>query len=570
MELRKQQHGLLDLEEDWKLTGDKLIVEVVKYSLAYTSEEMGVALRRSAYSPNIRERADHSCAILDYTGRTIGLAEQIPVHIGSFSLGLKNTLHYLEKESIKTNRGDMFIVNDPYISGTHLNDVTLIRPVFSGEQIIGYAASKAHHVDVGGISPASINPFARELPEEGIVIPPSKLMEKDALRSDIVETLSTNTRMPETTLGDLRAQIAANLLGEKRLQELVTKIGRDTFSTASEHLLNQTQQLAMTEYGKMPHGTWTGKDYLELNGGLVTIHESVSIGRDGVEVDFAGTERQVQAPLNAVLGVTTAAVTFAVRTLMPSDLTLNDGFTRTIRITAPEGTIVNPTRPAPVAAGNLETSQRIVDTTYQALSAAMPDKIPASAHGSMNNLMMGGTDPNTGKEWAFYETIGGGYGGRHGMDGVDAVQVNMTNTLNTPIEVMEHYYPIQFASCAIRDGSGGQGEWRGGTGIERSFTAKSRVEIALLGDRCKIPPPGLKGGLPGAPSEYLILRSSGDRFPLKSKDSTVLEVGDTLIVRTAGGGGYGDPRKRSLALVKNDRENQYITERDPRSSQSTL
>ena len=232
MELRKQQYGLLDLEEDWKLTGDKLIVEVVKYSLAYISEEMGVALRRSAYSPNIRERADHSCAILDQTGRTIGQAEQIPVHIGSFSLGLRNTLHYLEKESIKTNKGDMFIVNDPYISGTHLNDVTLIRPVFSGEQIIGYTASKAHHVDVGGISPASINPFARELTEEGIVIPPSKLMERDSLRSDIVQTLSTNTRMPETTLGDLRAQVAANLLGEKRLQELVTKIGRNTFSTS--------------------------------------------------------------------------------------------------------------------------------------------------------------------------------------------------------------------------------------------------------------------------------------------------------------------------------------------------
>ncbi len=254
---------------------------------------------------------------------------------------------------------------------------------------------------------------------------------------------------------------------------------------------------------------------------------------------------------------------------MPSDMALNDGFTRTVRITAPEGTIVNPTRPAPVAAGNLETSQRIVDATYQALSAAMPDKIPASAHGSMNNLMMGGTDPITGKAWAFYETIGGGYGGRHGMDGTDAVQVNMTNTLNTPIEVMEHYYPIQFVSYRIRDNSGGQGEWRGGAGIERSFTAKSQVEIALLGDRCKIPPPGLRGGLPGQPSEYLVLRSSGESLRLKSKDATVLEVRDTLIVRTAGGGGYGDPRRRDPALAKNDHENQYVTERDAENPHST-
>lgn len=541
------------------MTADKLTVEIVKYSLAYMSEEMGVALRRSAYSPNIRERADHSCAILDDKGRTIGQAEHIPVHIGSFSLGLRNTLAYLQKERTLTDKGDMFIVNDPYISGTHLNDVTLIRPVFLGEQILGYTANKAHHVDVGGLTPASINPFAKDLSEEGIVLPPAKLIEKDTIRSDIVETLASNSRMAETTLGDLRAQIAANLLGEKRLLELATKIGPSKFSAASEDLLNQTQSLALTEYARWPHGTWAGKDYLEMNGDLITIHESVTIRHDGVEVDFAGTDAQVQAPLNAVMGVTTAAVTYAVRTLMPPDLPLNDGFNRTICIRAPEGTIVNPTKPTPVAAGNLETSQRIVDTTYNALSAAMPGKIPAASHGSMNNLMMGGRNPSTGQVWAYYETIGGGYGGRPGMDGVDAIQVNMTNTLNTPIEVMEHYYPIQFASYRVRDNSGGQGEWRGGMGIERSITAKFRVEVALLGDRCRISPKGLKAGLPGLPSEYSVLRTGGERVRLKSKDATVLEEGDTLIIRTAGGGGYGDPRKRDPALLRLDRENQYVT-----------
>jgi N-methylhydantoinase B len=557
--LREREGRLLDLEEDEQMTTDELTVEIVKYSLAYMSEEMGVALRRSAYSPNIRERADHSCAILDGQGRTIGQAEHIPVHIGSFSLGLKNTLAYLQKEGTVTEKGDMFIVNDPYISGTHLNDVTLIRPVFLGERILGYTANKAHHVDVGGLTPASINPFARELSEEGIVLPPSKLIEKDTISSDIVETLASNTRMAETTLGDLRAQIAANLLGEKRLLELATKIGPRTFSAASEDLLTQTYSLAVTEYVRWPQGTWTGEDYLEMNGDLIAIHESVTIRQDGVEVDFAGTDAQVQAPLNAVMGVTTAAVTYAVRTLMPADLPLNDGFNRTIRIAAPEGTIVNPRKPAPVAAGNLETSQRIVDATYNALSAAMPGKIPAASHGSMNNLMMGGRNPRTGEDWAYYETIGGGYGGRPGMDGVDAIQVNMTNTLNTPIEVMEHYYPIQFASYRIRDNSGGKGEWRGGMGIERSITAKSRVEVALLGDRCRISPKGLNAGLPGLPSEYSVLRTSGERVRLKSKDATVLEEGDTLIIRTAGGGGYGDPRKRDPALLMMDRENQYVT-----------
>ena len=539
---------------------DKLTVEVVKHTLAYASEEMGVALRRSAYSPNIRERTDHSCAILDEEVRTIGQAEHIPVHIGSFSLGLKNTLNHLRNEGIATRKGDMFIVNDPYIAGTHLNDITVIRPVFSDDQILGYTASKAHHVDVGGESPASINPFARELAQEGIVISPAKLMERDAIKEDIVRTLQANTRMPTSTLGDLRAQIAANLLGERRLLELVTKVGRQTFRGASEELLNTTYQLALTEYAKMPKGTWTAKDCLELDDSLATICESVKIHEEGVEVDFAGTDRQVQAPLNAVLGVTTAAVTFAVKTLLPSDVPLNDGFNRTIHIIAPEGTIVNPTKPAAVAAGNLETSQRIVDTTYQALSVAMPGKIPAASHGSMNNLMMGGTDPITGKAWAFYETIGGGYGGRPGMDGVDAIQVSMTNTLNTPIEVMEHYYPIQFATYRIRDQSGGPGEWRGGMGIERSITAKSQVQVTVLGDRCKIPPPGSRGGLPGGPSEYSVERRNGERQLLRSKDATILEAGDTLIMRTAGGGGLGNPHKRKPELVRKDLDNQYITE----------
>jgi N-methylhydantoinase B len=550
---------MLDLEESCSMKSDKLTVEVVKHSLAYMSEEMGVALRKSAYSPNIRERADHSCAILDDEGRTIGQAEHIPVHIGSFSLGLKNTLAFLDKTDVKISMGDMFIVNDPYISGTHLNDVTLIRPVFVHDDLIGYAANKAHHVDVGGKTPASINPFARDLAEEGIAIQPTKLMEKDILNSGVVETLSNSSRMPETTQGDLRAQIAANLLGERRLTELVSRLSRKAFNAASEDLLSQTYQLACTEYGKMPKGTWTGKDYLELDDALITICEAVTIHSDAVEVDFDGTDAQVQAPLNAVLGVTTAAVTFTLKTLMPSDLPLNDGFNRTIHIVAPEGTVVNPRRPAPVAAGNLETSQRIVDVTYQALSSAMPDRVPASSHGSMNNLMMGGVNPISRKAWAFYETIGGGCGARPGMDGADSIQVNMTNTLNTPIEVMEHYYPIQFASYRIRDGSGGAGEWRGGMGIERCITAKSRVEIALLGDRHKIPPPGLKGGLPGKTSEYLVARSTGGHVPLKSKDATVLEAGDTLIVRTAGGGGYGEPRKRKASLVKKDLEDEYIT-----------
>jgi N-methylhydantoinase B len=292
---------------------------------------------------------------------------------------------------------------------------------------------------------------------------------------------------------------------------------------------------------------------------------------DKVEVDFAGTSLQVEFPLNAVYGVTTSAVTFAVKTLMPAELLPNDGFNRTISIAAPLGCIVNPIKPAPVAGGNLETSQRIVDSVYRALIEAMPDRLPAASHGSMNNLMMGGTLPKTQERWVLYETIGGGYGGRLGLDGVDGVQVNMTNTMNTPIEVVEHYYPIIFESYALRSGTGGAGEWRGGVGIERSFIAQAETQVVLLGERKRIKPWGYKGGLQGQASEYLIRRADRTSYPLKAKDSIVLAPSDTLIIRTAGGGGYGDPKRRNPKLLAKDLENEYITEdqlMNPRESKN--
>jgi N-methylhydantoinase B len=547
------------------LTADRVLVEVVKHNLIYVSEEMGVALRKSAYSPNIRERADHSCAILDAKRRTVGQAEHIPVHVGSLSLGLRNTIQYLEEEGIEVDPGDMFIVNDPYIAGTHLNDITLIRPVFANGRVIAYTANKAHHVDVGGMSPASINSQAVELVQEGILLPPVKLMERDKLRSDVVHMLASNTRMPDVTLGDLRAQVAANLLGERRLADLASKVGVETFSDCCEALLDQTSKLAVTEYSKMPKGTWKGEDCLELDDKLLAIHARVTLSGEHVEVDFEGTDRQVRAPLNAVLGVTTAAATFAVKTLLRADLPLNDGFNRTIDIAAPTGSLVNPLRPAPVAGGNLETSQRIVDTVYKAMAEAMPDRIPAASHGSMNNLMIGGVHSQDRGSWAFYETVGGGYGGRLGLDGVDGVQVNMTNTLNTPIEVIEHYYPIEFEAYQLRNESGGPGEWRGGMGIERILTAKDAVQVVVLGERARVRPWGMRGGFPGQSSEYLVRRTDGTVTKLKSKDMLTLERNEALVVRTAGGGGYGDPKHRKPSSVKEDLDNEYITGEQARS-----
>jgi len=559
----EEQHGWNGSHatgEKRNLTPDKLTVEVVRHALSYLSEEMGVSLRKSAYSPNIRERADHSCAILDQMSRSIGQAEHIPVHIGSLPLGLRNTLQYLSGQNEKIAHGDMFMVNDPYIAGTHLNDVTLIRPVFLDETLVAYTANKAHHVDVGGKSPGSISCDATELIEEGVLLPPTRLLVKNEIKKDVLQILIANTRMPEVTLGDLRAQIAANLLGERKLLELISKIGIQAFVESSEAVLDQTYRLAISEYSKMPKGSWTGEDYLELDDELLTIRTKISFAEDGVAVDFGGTSRQVQAPLNAVLGVTTAAVTYAIRTIMPFTFSLNDGFIRTITIAAPTMTIVNPAKPAPVSGGNLETSQRIVDSIYDGLSKALPDRIPAASHGSMNNLMLGGVDVATGKSWAFYETIGGGYGGRPGSDGVNGIQVNMTNTLNTPIEVIEHYYPIRFLAYELRSGTGGPGKWRGGTGIARILQAKQAMQATILGERCKVRPKGANGGLPGQSSAYSVQRTQGGQtIMLKSKDTIRLAPGDILQILTAGGGGYGNPQSRELSLVREDIENDYIS-----------
>ncbi|MGD0145395.1 MAG: hydantoinase B/oxoprolinase family protein [Nitrososphaerales archaeon] len=539
------------------MSEDRIQAEVTKHSLVYISEEMAVLLRKSAFSPNIRERADHSCSLLDAQGRTIGQAEQIPVHVGSLPFGLKNTLAYLERHGIPQKEGDMYVVNDPYISGTHLNDVTLIEPVYLRSEIVGYVANKAHHVDVGGRVPGSISPDATELYQEGLIMEPVKLLDRGKENRDVLTLMKSNSRQPDTTEGDLRAQIAANRLGEKRFIELVTRVGQSRFRTVVESIMDHTEELTKHEFATMPRGRWSSEDFLELGSSLLSIKVAVSFTKRGVSVDFDGTARQVDAPLNAVMGVTRAAVSYAVKSLLSVEVQLNDGFDRTIEVVAQPGSIVNPTRPAPVAAGNLETSQRIADVFYRAMANALPGRIPAASHGSMNNLMMGGTDPRTGESWAFYETIGGGSGGRPGSDGVDGVQVNMTNTMNTPIEVMEHYYPLSFREYSLRDGTGGHGRWRGGLGIRRSFTTKARVKATLIGDRARIGPWGLHGGEGGRCSRYSVRHANGMVSRLPSKCTLVLEKGDALLIETAGGGGYGNRRLRNKDARSRDTDYGY-------------
>ncbi|MEM0458132.1 MAG: hydantoinase B/oxoprolinase family protein [Sulfolobales archaeon] len=510
--------------------------EIIYRATVFIAEEMGVALKRSAFSPNIRERMDHSCAILDEYGRIVSQAEHIPVHLGSFRIGVINTLKWIEREGLKLDEGDMILTNDPYIAGTHLNDLMVLAPIFYEGRVVGYVVNKAHHVDVGGPMPASLNPYARTIYEEGLIIPPTKILRRGEINREILSFALENIKTPDVFLGDLNAQIAANRTGISRVLQLIDRYGLENVIRGWSSSIEYGEKTSRAELIKWPQGVFEAEDYLEWNDDLVNIRVRLRIEGEGVTADFTGTHKQIEAPLNAVLGVTYAATSFAIRSLMGSEIPVNEGFYRVVRVIAPEGSIVNPVKPAPVGGGNLETSDRIVDVVYLALSKAMPGKIPAASSGTMMNIMLGGF--HEGRYWSYYETIGGGSGGRPMEDGVSGVHVYMTNTLNTPIETAEREYPIIFTRYMIREGSGGRGRFRGGDGIVRSFKVLAPARFSVLADRFRIGPWGLEGGERGSPGSVRII-TRGSVITLKSKASAELAPGDEVIIETPGGGGYG-------------------------------
>ncbi|WP_291999226.1 hydantoinase B/oxoprolinase family protein [Caldivirga sp.] len=521
--------------------------ELVFRASVFIAEEMGVALRRSAFSPNIRERMDHSCAITDSEGNIVAQAEHIPVHLGSFRVGVKNILNWLNKEGVELGPGDVMLLNDPYISGTHLNDVMVMEPIYVDGKLVGYVVNKAHHVDVGGPIPGSINPSARTIYEEGLVIPPVKIMIKGELQRDILNIILSNFKTPETAIGDITAQLAANKVGVARVKELVDKYGVNDVINAWREGVEYGRKLTLMEISKWPRGIYEAVDYMELGDELLPIKVSVEVNERGIKADFNGTHEQVEAPINAVYGVTFSAVSFAIRSLMQGDIPTNEGFYGTINVMTPEGTLVNPRKPAPVSGGNVETTQRIADVVFRALAKALPDRVPAAGSGTMMNVMIGGSLPNGGY-WAYYETIGGGTGGRPGKSGVSGVHVNMTNTLNTPIEIAERQYPLLFTGYRIREGSGGDGLYSGGDGIIRSFKVLTRARLSIMAERFKTRPWGLWGGNDGEPGEVLVKRGDGTVVKLPSKASIDLNPGDEVIIMTPGGGGYGSPNpKHALA-----------------------
>ncbi len=532
---------------------DLVTVEVIKGALIYAAEEMGITLRNSAYSPNIKERMDFSCTLFDHQKRLTAQAEHIPVHLGSMSWAIKEGLRNFESE---LQKGDTILFNDPYISGTHLPDITLITPIFHNEEIIGYASNKAHHSDVGGKAPGSMVGDATELYQEGIIVPPVKFVKKGRVDKELSALLLSNVRTPDVRMGDLRAQVAANLLGERRMSGLAEKYGGKVLREAMTQVMDYSERMMRTEIGNMPEGRYSAEDYLESTGvsdELVKIKVTVTVQKGGLKIDYSGTSEQVDGPVNAVFGVTLSGVYYVLRCITDPTIPMNEGCYRPVEVFAPKGTLVNPMRPAPVAGGNVETSQRNVDVLLKAFTQIAPKKVCAACQGTMNNVAVGGTDPQTGWSWTFYETIAGGFGGRNGLDGVDAVHTHMTNTMNTPIEAIEGAYPIRVLKYGLRRDSGGAGRWRGGVGVERSWKLLSpSATLSILAERTKLAPWGLHGGKSGMKGEFLICKPDGTEVRLKSKCTVQMKKGDTFVGRTPGGGGYGDPLERDPKAVLQD------------------
>ncbi|HUV34436.1 MAG TPA: hydantoinase B/oxoprolinase family protein [Candidatus Desulfaltia sp.] len=538
---------------------DFTTVEVIKGALIYAAEEMGIALKKSAYSPNIKERMDHSCALFNHRRELIAQAEHIPVHLGSMAIAVRVGLETYWGE---LGPGDMLLLNDPYISGTHLPDLTLIAPIFHGDNIIGYAANKAHHTDVGGKAPGSLAADATELYQEGLIIPPVKLIEGGRMNRELANIIRSNVRTPEVQMGDIRAQVAANNTGIRRVNELVDLYGVETLHASMDSVMDQSERRMRQELSMMPDGVYSAVDYMEdilPGGGDVQIAVTITKKGDAVAFDYAGTSPQVERPVNAPLGVTVAGIYFTLISVTDPTIPVNDGCFRPVTLSVPEGCMMNPRRPAPVAGGNVETSQRNADAILKAFSQIVPDRVPAAGQGTMNNITIGG-HLEDGTPWTFYETIGGGSGARPTGDGVDGVHVNMTNTMNTPVEALESYLPLRFKAYRLRPDSGGPGRFRGGCGIERTWTLTSRkATLSVMAERNKIGPWGLQGGHPGALGVYTLIRADGETVKLPSKCTVEIHEGDTLVILTPGGGGYGDPRMRDPELVRRDVANGLVS-----------
>ncbi|MFP4436084.1 MAG: hydantoinase B/oxoprolinase family protein [Chloroflexaceae bacterium] len=521
-------------------TVDPVSLEIFRSALIAIAEEMGAVLTRTSYSPNIKERRDFSCALFDPQGRLLAQAAHIPVHLGAMPDSVAAALHAFDELA----PGDVVVLNDPFLGGSHLPDITMIAPIYvqvAGEQTLaGYAASRAHHADVGGMSPGSM-PMATELYQEGLIIPPTKIWREGEVDEAVLNLILRNVRTPGERRGDLLAQIATNRVAGRRMQELIDRWGQALVEAHSTELLAYTERITRATIAAIPDGRYSFTDQLDDDGVSdtpVAITVTVTVDGSDLTVDFSGSAAQVRGNVNTVAAVTRSAVYYVVRCLMPDDAPMNHGTFRPVTVIAPEGTVVNARPPAAVAQGNVETSQRITDVVLGALAQALPEVIPAASQGTMNNLTAGGIDPRTGQPFAYYETMGGGMGARPDIDGLSGMHTHMSNTLNTPIEAFEFAYPMRITAYRLRSGSGGAGKQRGGDGLEREITFEVPTDVTLLTERRRYPPYGLQGGAAGAPGVNRLLHND-EETELRGKVRFRAQPGDRLTIASPGGGGWG-------------------------------
>jgi N-methylhydantoinase B len=546
---------------------DPVELEVFKNLYHSIAEEMGAALRRTSFSPNIKERRDYSCAVFDSAGQVIAMGDHMPVHLGSMPMSVAAAM-----QQCKIEPGDVVMLNDPFCGGTHLPDITLVMPVYisrakkSRSAITDfYVASRAHHADVGGTYPGSMGP-SREIYQEGLRIPPVKIMRAGKLVADVLALLLNNVRTPEEREGDLGAQIAACQTGAQRLREICARYGIARAKKAAANLLLYSEEMMRTFLHTIPPGRYQADEFLDDDGVenkpvriAVTIQVNSAKSRvktrlassssrqnkkPPATIDFTGSDPQVQGAINAVEAITYSACFYVFRSLLCDDVPATSGLMRPIRVIAPSGTVVNAKPPAAVAGGNVETSQRIVDVLLKALAQAIPDRIPAAASGTMNNLTIGGidfrsNDLRSGEPFAYYETIAGGMGATATKDGVSGVHTHMTNSLNTPAEALEYAYPIRLRQYSLRSNSGGRGLHTGGDGIVREIEVLTDAQVTLLADRRSRGPYGLSGGDDGAPGRTLIIRRDGSEETIPGKTSIRLRSGERIRLESPGGGGWG-------------------------------
>ncbi len=521
---------------------DPVTLEVVRNALVGVAEEAGAALRRTAYSPNIKERMDASTAVFDADARMVAQAEHIPVHLGSMPASVRAALNAFGE----LDDGDQVLVSDPYAGGTHLPDWTLVAPVHDGSgRLLGYAANRAHHSDVGGAAPGSMPAGATEIFAEGLRIPPVKLHRAGHEDRDLVALLQANTRTPRERLGDLRAQVGANRLTATRLRELADDLGADALAAAMAATLDHAERLVRAGIAALPDGAYQFADVLDDDGtgvGPIPIRATVTVDGDELVCDLTDSAAQVPGSVNAPRAVTVSAAVYVLRAVAAPDVPPNDGATRPLTVLTEPGTVVDPLPPASVAAGNVETSQRIVDVLLGALAQAAPDRVPAASQGTMNNTLLGGVDPRSGEPFTYYETLAGGIGAGPWGDGASGTHSHMTNTKNTPIEAFELAYPLRVVEYRLRDGSGGAGRHRGGDGLRRVLEiVTDSATASLLTERRVSAPWGLEGGADGASGRNRLVRADGEEEELPGKVTVRLERGDRLVVETPGGGGYGTP-----------------------------